>query len=318
MMCYIGVDLGGTIIKIGLSRLGQIIAYKRLDAESKYGLGPRLEVIADAIDELLAEVGISMNNIGGVFLAFPGIVDVQSKRIIATNAKYDDAPSIDLQRWCSCHWSVPLAVDNDARAAIIGEWQYGSARGYKNVVMMTIGTGIGTGVIIGNKLLYGQHFRAGSLGGHLIIDYKGRRCTCGNIGCVEAYASSYFLPIIISENKLIGEEFRKNESQSDFKRIFELSNLGNKDADIIARECMDAWSAAIVNYIHAYDPQIVVLGGGVMNSRDRILPYLQDKVNALSWSPEGKIEIVSSKLGDNAALLAAEYYLNNSFSVYYE
>lgn len=89
--------------------------------------------------------------------------------------------------------------------------------------------------------------------------------------------------------------------------------MGNADAEIIVRECMDAWSAAIVNYIHAYDPQIVILGGGVMNSKEKILPYVQSKVDALAWCPDNKVEIVSSSLGDNAALLAAEYYLNNSF-----
>lgn len=312
-MYYIGIDLGGTIIKIGLSQLGKIIAHKKLEADSKNGLGVRLEAIADAIDEMLAEVRVPINSIGGVFLAFPGIVDVRAKRVVSTNAKYDDAPSIDLQEWCYRHWNVPLVIDNDARAAVVGEWKFGAAKGYENVVMMTIGTGIGTGVIIGGRPLYGQHFRAGSLGGHFIIDYKGRRCTCGNIGCVEAYASSYFLPIIISENNLISEEFRIKESRLGFKRIFELSALGNADAEIIVRECMDAWSAAIVNYIHAYDPQIVILGGGVMNSKEKILPYVQSKVDALAWCPDNKVEIVSSSLGDNVALLAAEYYLNNSF-----
>lgn len=312
-MYYIGIDLGGTIIKIGLAQLGQIVAHKKLEADSKNGLGARLEAIADAIDEMLAEVEVPINSVGGVFLAFPGIVDVRAKRVVSTNAKYDDASSINLQGWCYRHWNAPLVIDNDARAAVVGEWKFGSAKGYENVVMVTIGTGIGTGVIIGGRPLYGQHFRAGSLGGHFIIDYKGRRCTCGNIGCVEAYASSYFLPKIISENNLVSEEFRINESHFNFKRIFELSALGNTDAEIIVRECMDAWSAAIVNYIHAYDPQIVILGGGVMNSKEKIIPYVQSKVDALAWCPDNKVEIVSSSLGDNAALLAAEYYLNNSF-----
>ena len=307
-MYYIGIDLGGTIIKVGLIRQGQIINSRKLEAHSKNGLQPRLELIANAITHLLIETGVSFDNLGGAFLAFPGIVDVHNKRVVSTNAKYDDASSIDLQRWCIEHWNIPFAIDNDARAATVGEWQFGAARGKENIVMMTIGTGIGTGVVIEGKLLYGQHYRAGSLGGHLIVDYKGRHCTCGNVGCVEAYASSFFLPHIISENEKLSLTFRKDTANYDFKNLFEQATAVVVDAKLVVEDCMDVWSAAIVNYIHAYDPQTVILGGGIMKSKNLILPYIRDKVNALAWCPDDKVEIVASTLGDNAALVAAEYY----------
>lgn len=307
-MYYIGVDLGGTVIKVGLVCQGQIIGGSRLEAISKGGLKPRLELIADAIGYLLAEAGISSDGLGGVFMAFPGIVDVNNKRAVSTNAKYDDAPSVNLQRWCQEHWNVPFAIDNDARAATVGEWQFGVARDKENVVMMTIGTGVGTGVVLEGKLLYGQHYRAGSLGGHLIVDYKGRQCTCGNIGCVEAYASSFFLQQIVCEDERLSLEFRKDATNYNFKSLFEFASLGNIDAKLVVEDCMDVWSAAIVNYIHAYDPQMIILGGGVMKSENVILPYIREKVNRLAWCPDEKVEIVASVLGDNAALAAAEYY----------
>lgn len=307
-MYYIGIDLGGTVIKIGVIFRGQIIAGKRLEANSKSGLKPQLESIADAITHLLIEIGIPSENLGGIFLAFPGIVDVRNKQVISTNAKYDDAPSIDLQRWCIEHWNIPFAIDNDARAATVGEWQFGAAHGKENIVMMTIGTGIGTGVVLEGRLLYGQHYRAGSLGGHLTVDYKGRQCTCGNIGCVEAHASSFFLPQIVCNNEKLSLKFRKDTTNYDFKNLFEQASSGVVDAKQVVENCMDVWSVAIVNYIHAYDPQMVILGGGIMKSKNLILPYIRDKVNTLAWCPEEKIEIVASTLGDNAALVAAEYY----------
>ena len=101
-------------------------------------------------------------------------------------------------------------MDNDARLAVAGEWWQGAARGKNNVVMMTIGTGIGTGVVIDGRLLYGQHFQAGSLGGHFVLDYKGRRCSCGNKGCVEALSSSFFLPTIVREHALLSESFKRD------------------------------------------------------------------------------------------------------------
>ncbi|EGF51389.1 glucokinase [Bacteroides clarus YIT 12056] len=307
-MHYIGIDLGGTIIKVGLVEDGKVVDVKKLDAGSKYGLMPRLDFIANAIDNLLLENNISSNELGGVFLAFPGIVNVRSKRIVSTNAKYDDAPSIDLQCWCCEHWNVPFAIDNDARAATVGEWQFGVAYGKKNVVMMTIGTGIGTGVILEGKLLYGQHYRAGSLGGHLIVNYQGRKCSCGNVGCVEAHASSFFLPQIIQENEFLSQNFRNDIANYNFKELFAQAAAGIVDAKLVIENCMDVWSAAIVNYIHAYDPQVVILGGGIMKSKDVILPYIRRKVNALAWCPDGKVEIMASILGDDAALIAAGYY----------
>lgn len=122
---------------------------------------------------------------------FPGLVDPIHNRVISTNEKYDDACSISLDKWAWENWEVPFCMDNDARLAVAGEWWQGAARGKNNVVMMTIGTGIGTGVVIDGRLLYGQHFQAGSLGGHFVLDYKGRRCSCGNKGCVEALSSSF-------------------------------------------------------------------------------------------------------------------------------
>lgn len=307
-MYYIGIDLGGTVIKVGLVRQGKVIDSGRLAAGSKYGLEPCLGPLADTIDNLLSENAISSAEFGGVFLAFPGIVDVHSKKAVSTNAKYDDAPSVDLLRWCSEHWNVPFAIDNDARAATIGEWQLGAARGKQNVVMMTIGTGIGTGVVIEGRLLYGQHYRAGSLGGHLIVDYRGRQCSCGNVGCVEAHASSFFLSQIIQDNELLSQDFRNNVTNYDFKELFKQTIEGVSDAKLVVENCMDVWSAAIVNYIHAYDPQTVILGGGIMNSKDLILPYIRKKVDMLAWCPDEKVEIVASVLGDDAALVAAGYY----------
>lgn len=307
-MYYIGIDLGGTVIKVGLVRGGQIFGSRRLEAVSKNGLKPRLEMIADVIDELLIESVITEGSFGGVFLAFPGIVDIRNKCVVSTNAKYDDAPSVDLQRWCLEHWNVPFAIDNDARAATVGEWQFGVACGKENVVMMTIGTGIGTGVILEGRVLYGQRYRAGSLGGHLIVNYKGRRCTCGNIGCVEAHASSFFLPQIIRDNENLSANFKMNASNYDFKSLFIQASAGAVDAKLVIEDCLNVWSAAIVNYIHAYDPQVVILGGGIMRSADLVLPHIRDRVNSLAWCPDDRIEIEASILGDDAALVAADYY----------
>lgn len=308
MRYHIGIDLGGTIIKIGVVCDGKVMATSRLDADSQGGLGRRLPLIGDAIDSLVKGLGLSVKDMGGVALAFPGIVDFRNRRAASTNAKYDDAPGLDIEGWVKERYGVPFVMDNDARMAMIGEWKRGAGKGAENMVMMTIGTGIGTGVVVDSRPLYGRNWCAGSLGGHLTLQYRGRRCTCGNIGCVEAHSASFFLPQIVGENESLAEEFRNDSANYIYKTLFDKYRTGDADAVKVLHECMDVWAAAIVNYIHAYDPETVVVGGGIMKSADIILPYLQEKVNSLAWCPGEEVRIVASALGDDAALLAVEHY----------
>lgn len=309
-MDTIGIDLGGTLVKIGLIRSGKIADVIILPAHSEKGLQPNLPSIKEAINKLLIKHDVDTGRLAGISLAFPGLVDATRGRVLATNEKYDDACDVNLNIWCQMNWGVPFYMDNDARMATIGEWKYGAGRGLDNMVMMTIGTGIGTGVVIDGRILYGEHYQAGSLGGHFVLDYKGRKCTCGNVGCVESLASSFFLPSIIRDHPSLSGSFKEQAARLDFKEIFQLASEGNVDALILRNECMNVWSAAIVTYIHAYDPQIVIIGGGVMKSKDTILPYIRERVARLAWCPTENVKIAASELGDNAALFASEFSLS--------
>ena len=288
-MYTIAIDLGGTVVKIGLLSDGEIVDCVRLPSRLALGLALNLPKIKEAIDRLLAAWRIDVAALRCIGLAFPGLVDPIHNRVISTNEKYDDACSISLDKWAWENWEVPFCMDN--------------------VVMMTIGTGIGTGVVIDGRLLYGQHFQAGSLGGHFVLDYKGRRCSCGNKGCVEALSSSFFLPTIIREHALLSESFKRDADIYDFKRIFRLAQEGNTDALLIRNECMDIWASAIITYIHAYDPEVVILGGGILKSQEVIIPYISKRVDELAWCPSGKVPVVPAILGDDAALFGLEYFM---------
>lgn len=312
-MYRIGIDLGGTIIKVGLLHTGEVTGFRIVDAFSGIGVENNLPFIEAAIDELLSEENITAGELAGIGLAFPGLVNPEKRTVISTNRKYDDALGFDFNAWVEAKWKVPFCMDNDARLATIGEWRYGAAKGRNNVVMVTIGTGIGTGVIMDGHVLQGAHFQAGSLGGHFVVDYKGRKCTCGNIGCVEAMASSYFLPAIIREHSSLSPAFKARAQQYDFKQVFHLAGEGDPEAVLLRNDCMDVWSAALITYIHAYDPSVIVVGGGIMNSAAVILPYLRERVGRLAWCPSGPVEIVASELGDQAALLGIEHRLLNHY-----
>jgi len=308
----IGIDLGGTIMKIGIVQDGKVIASCAIKSDSENGLGRKLPEIEVTIKKMLHEQHILSSELAGIGLCFPGLIDSLRSIVLSTNAKYDDAPDLNLKSWAQHCFGGEFYMDNDARMAAVGEWKYGAAKCYNNVVVVTIGTGIGAGVIIQGQILKGVHFQAGCLGGHLSIDYKGRRCSCGSIGCIEAMSSSFFLNDIIRENQQIDADFYKQYAPFDFKKLFDLFSTGDPDAQKIGYDCMDVWSAGIVNLIHAYDPEIVVLGGGIIKSANIIIPYIQQRVDSLAWTPWGKVKIVESELKDNIGIIGvAHCVLNN-------
>ena len=317
-MYCIAIDLGGTIIKIGLVKGDEILEFTSFPAETD-GLGSNLASMEAIINRLLSKWKVPKEEFSGVGLAFPGMVNPKEKKVTSTNDKYDDACDIDLSSWVYKNWEVAFIIDNDARLALAGEWHFGAGKDCRNMVMMTIGTGIGTGVVLDGRIINGNHYQAGSLGGHIIVDYRGRRCTCGNIGCVEAMASSFFLPEIIRTHPKISNEYKVKATHYDFKTLFGLMRQGEAEATLLCKECMDVWAAAIINYIHAYDPEIIVMGGGIMRSADIILPYIKERVDRLVWAPEYKVKIKPSLLGDNAALLGISYTLSKiKKEMYYE
>lgn len=301
-MYCIAIDLGGTIIKIGLVGGEEILEFCSIPAKAG-SLAGNLPAMEAVINRFLSKWKIPKEELAGVGLAFPGMVNPKEKRVTSTNDKYDDACNIDLSQWVQSNWEVPFIIDNDARLALAGEWRMGAGKNCRNMVMMTIGTGIGTGVVLDGRIIKGTHYQAGSLGGHLIVDYRGRRCTCGNIGCVEAMASSFFLPEIIRTHPKISNEYKARAASYDFRTLFGLMRQGETEAMLLCKECMDVWAAAIINYIHAYDPEMIVIGGGIMRSADIIVPYLKERIDRLVWAPENEVLIKPSLLGDNAALL---------------
>jgi len=317
----IAIDLGGTRIKTGLLKDNVLLEKKILDAESDKGLQPNLARLEAVIDELLKKYEVKQGMLQGIGLAFPGIVNPLSKKIIATNKKYDDAPQLNLSEWAAQKWNTTLYIENDARMAAVGEWKFGAARGSDNVVVVTIGTGIGSSAIIEGRLLRGKHFQAGVLGGHFTVQYNGNVCTCGNLGCVEAQASTWNISEMIKADPGFSKSSLATSPQPspsgegvndlDFYAVFKASKEKDELATRIKYECMNIWSAGIINLIHAYDPEIVVLGGGILNSKEEIIPYIQQRVSQYAWTPWGKVQIKASELMDDAAILGVGYCLEH-------
>lgn len=307
----IALDLGGTRIKVGIVSNGKVLSSIFVDAFSDKGLLARLPVVEDCIDHLLKQLSISVDEIAGIGISIPGIVDSRQMKLLSVNKKFNDAVDFDFPGWALRKWNKPLVIENDARCALVGEWQFGAGKGSDNLVMLTLGTGVGGAAIIDGKLLRGKHFQAGCLSGHFTINYQGDTCNCGNVGCVESEASTWRLPEKVRNHMLFSTSQLSAYEEIDYRLVFELAGVGDELSKILVTQSLQAWSAGIINSIHAYDPDRVVLGGGIMRSAEVLLPFIREKIHRHAWTPWGKVEIVKAQFPDEAALYGLEYLVNN-------
>jgi glucokinase len=301
----LSADLGGGHVTCAVVGDHEIVAARALLTDKTAGLRPLLPVIADTLHQLLGSAGFPVQRCAGLALSVCGLVDSSTARIISTNAKYDDAPEVDLPGWCQEAFHLPLRAENDARMALLGEWHAGAGAGFSEIVMMTLGTGVGGAAMIGGRLLRGKHFQAGCLGGHFPIAFDGRRCTCGSRGCVEAEASAWSLPDVCRSLPGFERSRLAAEPEITFENMFRLAHGGDAVARLARDRCLAVWGAGAIALIHAYDPEIVLLGGGVMKSAATILPFMRSCVDQHAWTPWGRVEVHSARLGNDAALLGA-------------
>jgi glucokinase len=301
----LAIDFGGTHAMCGVVENRTIMACEAIDADSSQGLSTLLPSVADTFRALVKKLGLSLDTFDGIAAGFPGLVDSRAGQVLSTNAKYEDAPNVDIPAWSQATLHLPLRIENDARMALLGEFYAGAARGFTEVVMMTLGTGIGGVAMLEGKLLRGKHSQAGCLGGHIPILFNGRRCTCGGIGCAEAEAAGWSLPLILEEWPEASSSALAKYQKVGFKELFEEAAAGDQVAVAIRDRCLSVWCADAVALVHAYDPEIIVMGGGVMKSAGSIVPVIQSHVENYAWTAWGKVQVRPAELGNNAALLGA-------------
>lgn len=296
-MSLLAVDFGGTHVTCALVE-GTVI----LDRETvSTPESQTMEVALDTIEQPLKRM-LGKQRAEGIGFGFCGLVNSKRTRITSTNGKYTGATEIDLERWTKEKFGLPLRLENDARLALLGEWHAGAAQGETDVVMFTLGTGIGGVAMMDGRLLRGKHDQAGVLGGHLSVTLRGRRCSCGATGCAESEASGWALPQVAKE----WPGFEKSALAAggvSFESLFACASAGDVVSREIVDHCLNVWGAAAVANIHAFDPELLVYGGGVMKSGDMILPFLKEYVDRNAWTPWGKVRIRAAQLGADAALL---------------
>ena len=266
-MTTIAIDLGGTKVKMGVVDNGLVVNTYSFNSNSGNGLLSIIPEIENKCNEWISNYPVK-----GIEVAYPGIVDPVKKCVIAHSNKFADAVDFNFQEWSDKKFSLPIILENDANAAAVGENIYGCAKKTNDMVLLILGTGIGSAAIMNGKLIHGKHYQAGCFLGHIPLKVNGRKCdACGGIGCAEAQASTWALSYIANEAENSHSNL-KNEKTIDFKVLKKYYDSDDEAAKRIFSECCEYWANCIIALIYAYDPDTVVLSGGVLKwSKD--FPY---------------------------------------------
>lgn len=303
-MQVLAADLGGRHMNCAIVCQSKIVQLRTIPLSAGATLESVLPILLRAWKDLASAENLLFPDFAGIAMGFCGIVSRAEGRVLAVNGKFEDAPELDLRAWARKELGLPLFLENDSRLALLGERYAGAAVGFNDIVMVTLGTGIGGAAMIGGRLLTGRHSQAGCLGGHFPLSVDGAKCTCGGTGCAEAEAAGWSLPGICRNWPGYARSALAREDL-DFEALFRCANAGDTVAQQVRAHCLRVWSTNAVALVHAYDPELIVYGGGVMRSGDLIVKSVQDHIAQYAWTPWGTVQVRPAELGNNAALYGA-------------
>ena len=314
-MYYIGVDLGGTNIAVGIvDENKKIIAKGSVPTFASREGELIIKDMAGLVEELLKSNKIALSDVAYVGIATPGTVDDKNGIVErAYNLPFNNFPIAEIfQRYLAVK---NVYVANDANAAALGEAMAGAARGSTHSVMITLGTGVGGGIIIDGKIYSGFNGSAGELG-HIVIDYNGRQCTCGRRGCWEAYSSATALSAVTKEKilecdikgipSLMVDEY-KATGKASARTAFAAMKKGDKVASAVVDYYIDHLACGIATIINVFQPEILCIGGGICNEREHLLTPLTASVDREQYTRDNtrKTKIVIAELGNDAGIIGA-------------
>jgi glucokinase len=305
----IGVDLGGTNIAVGIVDLEAKIITNKMSIKTN-APRPCEAITADIVSvcrKLCDEAGMKFSDLSWVGVASPGIAK-NGVIISASNLGWTNAPFAKL---LYDEFHIPVYIANDANAAAYAEALWGSGRGAESLVALTLGTGVGGGIVFHGKIWEGMNGFAAEMG-HMIIEPNGRVCGCGKRGCIEAYCSATAL---IRETKrvmqLYPESLMWQDVNGDIERVngktaFKAKAAGDKAADRVVSDFIDHLAIGVSNVINVFQPDVLCIGGGISREGEALMDPLCERVSHLSFGTHGmKTKVVVADFRNDAGIIGA-------------
>ena len=309
-MYNIGIDLGGTnIVASVVNEDYRILGTGKTPTSTPRSADEIFDDIAAMCREAMDKAGVTINDISSIGMGTPGTVNGEGVIEFANNLGFNNVPARDMLK--ERLGDLPVFIANDANCAALGEAYAGCGNGSKNFVAVTLGTGVGSGIIVDGKIVTGVNFAGGECG-HMVIMVDGEACTCGRRGCWEAYASATAL---IRQTKEAMEkypdsvmhELAKGEGKVSGRTAFDAMRKG----DIAGIEVVDNYikyvACGLIDIVNALQPEIICVGGGICNEGDTLMTPLKRFVQAERYSIHSKIQtkIMKAELGNDAGVIGA-------------
>ncbi len=309
-MLAVGIDIGGTSIKGAVvDSYGKVLTRFAMDVDKSASGEKEVNRFCDLMISSLKEYDPKIK-LEGIGIGMPGILDMD-KGIVVSSPNLPNWNGLHICSLISKRMSLPVYLNNDANVAALAEARFGSGKEYNDLIMLTLGTGVGGGIVIDNKL-YDGHLHMGAELGHMVIRVNGEKCGCGRRGCFEAYASATAL---IRETKKemdkspdsLMHQIAKEKGKINAKVVFEASRKGDKVAMRVMKRYVRYLSEGILNYCNIFRPEVVVLSGGVANEGDYLLDqvrkYLKNHKYGMKGSP--KVDLKVASLGYDSGKIGA-------------
>lgn len=317
-MYKLGIDLGGTNIVAGVVNDNYEIISK---ASCKTDIPRPAEAVCDSMAavalEALKKAGLSINDILSVGIGVPGAVNPKTGIIVySANLLFKDWHVVEMMEQ---RLNRRVIIENDANAAAYGEFLAGSAKGSKNAVAITLGTGVGGGLILDGKIFSGSDFGGAELG-HMVIEKDGRQCGCGRKGCWEAYSSATGL-INMTKDAILAEDpetsYMLKAIGGDIENVsgrtaFDAMRAGDPTGTAVVDKYIDYLACGVSNILNIFQPDVLCLGGGVSKEGDYLIKPLYKKVKAEIYTKDGVFEtkICAATLGNDAGVIGAAFLEN--------
>ena len=307
---YIGIDLGGTNIAIGIvDENGKIIHEESCETRSEREPQELIDDMIALVLKVLDEYNMQLNEITAIGVGIPGLADKDGNVIFCVNLGWRNVP---LRKMLEDALHTPVYIDNDATVAALAEYESGSMQNCKSGLMLTLGTGIGGGIIL-NGEIYSGFNGVGSELGHTVIGENFYNCNCGRNGCLETFASStaiikYTKKLIMEMNEptTIMENVEGNIDNLNAKIIFDCAKKGDKIATLAVNRLIKYLGIGILNIVNFIDPEIIVLGGGIAGAGQYLLDLITKEVIANKYYKDLPIaKIVLAQLGNKAGVIGA-------------
>jgi len=309
-MYYIGIDLGGTNIAAGIvDEEGKIILKDSVPTLREREYPEIIKDMAMLCLKLIKDAGLDISDIKSIGIGAPGTPDIKNGILIyANNLKFRNVPMrAEMQKYIN----LPVYIDNDANCAALAESVAGAAKGYENSITITLGTGIGGGIVIGGKVYPGFNGAAAEVG-HIVIDYQGKMCTCGRRGCWEAYGSATALIEQTQEaarqnpdsiiNKLVDNDLSKVTA----KTAFDAAKQGDKTGKEVVEKYIKYVAEGLIDLINIFTPEAIVIGGGVSKEGEYLLKPLREHIAEGVYAKDvPQTEIKVAMMGNDAGIIGA-------------